>query len=74
MNTLFDAIKMTINLLSPYNSNEKKVRETIKSEIESLNIPDFHKTNMKAIIDKAQNANEALANLNSYMMANNLHF
>ena len=72
MNRPIDRFLLALNLSNPYKSNKDKTKETIKFRIEDLQVSDYHKANMKAIIQQAETIDEVLNNLGSYFLVNSL--
>ncbi|MCH5146878.1 MAG: hypothetical protein J1F61_02585 [Clostridiales bacterium] len=72
MNTNLDKLMLFLNLTSPQVSNEKKEKEVFKARIEDLNVSDYHKFNMKAIVESARTENQMLVDLGNYIIANGL--
>lgn len=72
MNNPIDRLLLVLNLSNPYKSDKDKAKETVKFRIEDLPISDYHKANMKAIVQQANTVDEMLNNLGSYMLVNSL--
>ena len=72
MNSPIDRLLLALNLSNPYKSDKDKAKETIKFRIEDLQISDYHKTNMKAIVQQSNTVDEMLNNLGSYILINSL--
>lgn len=72
MNSPIDRLLLALNLSNPYKSDKDKAKETIKFRIEDLQISDYHKTNMKTIVQQSNTVDEILNNLGSYILINSL--
>ncbi len=72
MNYPIDRLLLALNLSNPHKSEKDKAKETIKFRIEDLQISDYHKANMKAIVNEAETVDEMLKILGSYVLTNSL--
>ncbi len=68
MNNPIDRLLLALNLSNPYKSEIDKAKETVKFRIEDLLISDYHKANMKVIIQQANTVDEMLNNLGTYIL------
>ena len=73
MNSPIDRLLLALNLSNPYKSDKDKAKETVKFRIEDWPINDFHKTNMKAIVQQANTVDEMLNNLGTYILVNSIN-
>ena len=73
MNSPIDRLLLALNLSNPYKSDKDKAKETVKFRIEDLPISDYHKANMKAIVQQANTVDEMLNNLGTYVLVNSLN-
>jgi len=72
MNSPIDRLLLALNLSNPYKSEADKAKETLKFRIEDLQISDYHKANMKSIVQQANTVDEMFNNLGSYILVNSL--
>ncbi len=73
MNSTIDRLLLALNLSNPYKSEKEKAKETIKFRIEDLPINDYHKANIKAIVQQANTVDEMLNGLGTYILVNSIN-
>lgn len=72
MNYPIDRLLLALNLSNPYKNDKDKAKEMIKFRIEDLQISDYHKANMKAIVSESETVDSMFETLGTYIIANSV--
>ncbi len=73
MNDFTDKILLTLNLTNPYKNNLDKMKETVEFLIEDLQISDYHKANMKIIVQQSKTIEDIVNLLGNYIYMNSMN-
>lgn len=72
MNGPIDRLLLALNLSNPYKSEKEKAKETVKFRIEDLPISEYHRANMKEIVNQANTVESMLEALGTYIIVNSI--